>query len=158
MNRTLGLFIALINLVYPKISLYIYIKGHGPWYHIIVCNLFIFRIASKPTVVEHNPKALFSIATTPGYRGGCYSFPWIAPLTLDLYFIMLSVKHRGIKYHFFSLWYNSTWDWTLVFQAISKHSNHYANGKNSIGSLLVIWNPRTIFTNKDSYEIESETV
>ena len=32
------------------------------------------------TVVEGDPKAPFSIATTPRCRGGCYSFPWIAPL------------------------------------------------------------------------------
>ena len=34
----------------------------------------------KLTVVESDPKALFSIATTLRCRGGCYSFPWIAPL------------------------------------------------------------------------------
>ena len=27
---------------------------------------------------------------------------------------MLSVKQGGIKYHFLSLWYDSTWDWTQV--------------------------------------------
>ena len=32
------------------------------------------------TVVENNQKAPFSIATTPRCRGGCYFFPWIAPL------------------------------------------------------------------------------
>ena len=32
------------------------------------------------TVVEGDPKAPLSIATTPRCRGGCYSFPWIAPL------------------------------------------------------------------------------
>ena len=40
---------------------------------------------------------------------------------------MLSVKQRGIKYHFLSLWYDSTWDRTQVSQAIGEHSNHYAN-------------------------------
>ena len=29
---------------------------------------------------EGNPKAPFSIATKPKYRGGHYSFPWIALL------------------------------------------------------------------------------
>ena len=33
----------------------------------------------------------------------------------------------GIKYHFLSLWYNSTWNWTHVSRAIGEHSNHYAN-------------------------------
>ena len=32
------------------------------------------------TVVEGDPKVLFSIATTPRCWEGRYSFPWIAPL------------------------------------------------------------------------------
>ena len=42
---------------------------------------------------------------------------------------MLSVKQDSIKYHFLSLWYDSTWDWTKVSQAIGEHSNHYADFK-----------------------------
>ena len=38
---------------------------------------------------------------------------------------MLSVKQGGIKYHFLSLWYDSTWDWTQVSRAIGEHSNRY---------------------------------
>ena len=34
------------------------------------------------TVVKGDPKAPFSIATTPKCRGGCDPFPWIAPLYL----------------------------------------------------------------------------
>ena len=37
---------------------------------------------------------------------------------------MLSVKQEGIKYHFLSLWYESTWDWTSVSRAIGEHSTH----------------------------------
>ena len=40
---------------------------------------------------------------------------------------MLSVKQDGIKYHFFSLWYDTTWDWTSVSQTIGKQSSHWAN-------------------------------
>ena len=36
------------------------------------------------------------------------SLHWIAPLYLTLYLILLSVKQGGIKYHFLSLWYDST--------------------------------------------------
>ena len=32
------------------------------------------------TLVEGDPKAPFSIATTPRCRGGCYSYPRIAQL------------------------------------------------------------------------------
>ena len=46
-------------------------------------------------------KALFTIAAAQRCQGGCFFFPWNTPLTLDPYLIMLSVKQRGIKYHFF---------------------------------------------------------
>ena len=52
---------------------------------------------------------------------------------------MLSVKQGGIKYHFLSLWYDLTWDWTQVSRAIGEHSNRLANvrykffNKNSFG-------------------------
>ena len=36
---------------------------------------------------------------------------------------MLSVKQGSIKYHFLSLWYDATWDWTQVSRAIGEHSN-----------------------------------
>ena len=35
---------------------------------------------------------------------------------------MLSVKQGGIKYHFLSLCYDSTWDWIPVSRAIGEHS------------------------------------
>ena len=75
------------------------------------------------TIVEGNPKAPFSIATTPMCRGGRYSFPGLLYFSLDPYLMMLSLKQGGIKYHFLSLWYDSTWDWTQVSRAIGEHSN-----------------------------------
>ena len=62
-------------------------------------------------------KAPFSIATPPRRRGGCNSFPWIAPLTLYPHIIMLSFKQGIIKYLFLCLLYDSTWDWTLISRA-----------------------------------------
>ena len=62
------------------------------------------------TVVEGDPKPPFSIPTTPRYREGRFSFPVLLHLNLDPYLIMLSVKQGGIKYHFLSLWYDSTGD------------------------------------------------
>ena len=35
--------------------------------------------------------------------------------------MMLSVKQGGIKYHFFSFWYDSVLDWTQVSQVIGEH-------------------------------------
>ena len=51
--------------------------------------IYIYKLA---TIVEGNPKAPFSIATTPSCRGGRYSFPGLLYFTLDPYLIMLSVK------------------------------------------------------------------
>ena len=36
----------------------------------------------------------------------------------------------GIKYHFLSLWYDSTWDWNPVSRAIGEHSTHLAKSLN----------------------------
>ena len=35
---------------------------------------------------------------------------------------MLRVKQGGIKYHFFSFWYDTTWDWTPVSRAIGEQT------------------------------------
>ena len=64
------------------------------------CQLSLYGLkyniwVSLPTVVEGSLKASFSIILP-------YTFPWIAPLTVDPFFIMLCVKQR----QFFSLWYD----------------------------------------------------
>ena len=46
---------------------------------VCMCVCVISKLKSA-TVVEGDPKAPFSIATTPRCSGGNYSFPWIAPL------------------------------------------------------------------------------
>ena len=66
-------------------------------------------------------KAPFSIATTLRCRGGRYSFPRLLHLTLDAYLLMLSIRQGGIKYHFLSLWYESTLVWTPVSRTIGEH-------------------------------------
>ena len=38
------------------------------------------QLKKLATIVEGDPNAPFSIATTPRCRGGRYSFPWISPL------------------------------------------------------------------------------
>ena len=49
-------------------------------YMYIYLSIYIYIYIKLATVVEANPKAPFSIATTPRCRGGRYSFSWIAPL------------------------------------------------------------------------------
>ena len=43
-------------------------------------QLIVKKKVKLTTVVEGDPKAPFSIATTLKCKGGRYSFPWIAPL------------------------------------------------------------------------------
>ena len=52
------------------------------------------------TEIEGDPKAPFSIATTPSCWGGRYSIPRTAPLYPWSSPIVLSAKQGGIKYHF----------------------------------------------------------
>ena len=63
-------------------------------------HLYIVKLA---TIVEGDPKAPFSIATTLRCWGGRSPTPQSSKVfhfTLDLYLIMLSVKQGEIKYHF----------------------------------------------------------
>ena len=55
---------------------------------------------------------------------GAILFTGLLHFTLDLYLIMVSVKLGGIDYHFLSLWYDFTGNWTLVSRAIDKLSTH----------------------------------
>ena len=80
---------------------------------------------SVPHLVAGDSKAPFSIAITPRCRGGRYSIPWIAPLYP--WSVPYSAEYLA-RWHqeqfFLSLWYDLTWDWTLVSQIIGKHSTH----------------------------------
>ena len=57
---------------------------------------------------------------------------------------MLSIKQGGIKYHFLTLWYDSTWDWTQVSWAIMPMSK-----KSSLGFIYLL-NPSMISIFKQS--------
>ena len=50
---------------------------------------------------------------------------------------MLSVKQDSIKYHFLSLWYDSTWDWTQISWPIGEHSNHYTKARYIIYNIII---------------------
>ena len=103
------------------------------------------------------PEVPFSIAITLLYKGGAYSFPRIASLTLDPYLIVLSVKQRGIKYHFLSLWYDLTWDWTTISRTIDKHTNYYGNWSRGNASRVRVKVNSWIEVGKQD-EIEGETM
>ena len=59
-----------------------------------------------------------------GVGEGATSFPGLLRFALDPYLIVLSVKQGRIKYHFLSLWYDLTWDWSPVSWTIGEHSTH----------------------------------
>ena len=73
-------------------------------------------------IVEGDPRAPFSIATTLRCRLGRYSIPWIAPLYPWSLPIVLSAKKGSIKYHLLHLWYDLTWDWTPVSWTIGEYT------------------------------------
>ena len=50
----------------------------GVLVNMLNCGIVVSKLLA--TIVEGDPKAPFSIAITPRYRGRCYSFHWIAPL------------------------------------------------------------------------------
>ena len=96
---------------------------------ILVClyiYIYIYKV-NWPTVVESDPKSPFSIATILGVGNDSTPFPWLLHLPLITTFIMLSFKQGGNKYHFLTLSYNLTWNWSRISRAIGKHSNHYTN-------------------------------
>ena len=68
--------------------------------------------------------SLFNSYYNWGVGEGITPFPWLLHFTLDTYIILLSVKQGGIKYHFESLWYDATRDWTMVSQTIGENSTH----------------------------------
>ena len=71
--------------------------------------------------------SLFSSYYTEALGEGATPFAGSLHFILDTYLIiMLSIKQGSIKYHFLSLWYDSTYDWTLVSRTIGEHSNHLA--------------------------------
>ena len=72
------------------------------------------------TVAEGHPKALFSISTTLRCKEGATHFPGFLHFPLDTYPLMVNVQLGYMKYHFLSLWYDSTWDWTLVSKTIGE--------------------------------------
>ena len=85
------------------------------WPNVTFCSWGGVDEYKSANLAEGNQKAPFSIATIPRCREGATPFPGLVHFTLDPYLIMPSVKQGGIKYHILSLWYDLTWDWTLVF-------------------------------------------
>ena len=65
-------------------------------------------------LVEGDPRAPFTIASTQSVGEGVTFFHELLHFTLDPYLIMLGVKQWDIEYRFLSLWYDSTWDKTEV--------------------------------------------
>ena len=94
------------------------------WNECLFMISFLMKWSCLP-LVKGDPKAPFSTATTPRYRGGRYSFPWIAPLYPWYIPINAECEARRYQVPFFkSLWYDSAWNWILVSRTIGENSNH----------------------------------
>ena len=63
--------------------------------------IYIYIYIKSATLAEGDPRALFSLATTPGVEEGASTFSGLLYSTLDCYLMMLSFKQGGIKHHFF---------------------------------------------------------
>ena len=70
MSLTLAPFQRIANNIQNRMLLYIDNGKHT----------VLTEITKLATIVEGEPKATFSIPTTPRCKGGRYSIPWIAPL------------------------------------------------------------------------------
>ena len=95
--------------------------------HLRIADILIRNSSSNLAIlVEADPKAPFSIATTSQCREGRYSIPRIAPLYLwsSPYSTESQVLSKAASSTIFWVWYDSTWDWTPVSQTISEHSTH----------------------------------
>ena len=122
-----------------KFLLYFYLFYKWKAFVVILVNCWFIIVEGfkstnkkvKSKVSDHSwgwPKgSLFDSFLHQCVGEGATPFPGLLYFTLDSYLIMLSVKQGGIKYHFLSLWYDSTWDRTQVSRAIGEHSNRQAN-------------------------------
>ena len=79
---------------------------HNLWY------VYVYKVKLE-TIVKGNPKLPFSVATTPSYKGGCYSFPWISlPLIRTLWRWVLSKEVSS----------NIFWVFGMTWPGIESHS------------------------------------
>ena len=113
------------------------------------------------TLSEDDPKAPFSIATTPRCRGGFYSIPWIAPLYLWSLPYNAECQARQHQEPFFesSVWLNlgknpglqnhgrtlySLGQWPSLNQLIGLVGRVFANGQRDLGSIPGRIIPKTL--------------
>ena len=68
------------------------------------------KLIMAPGILRVTRRLPFRLLLHQGVGEGATPFPGLLHFTLDPYLIMLSVKQGGIKYHFLSLWYDSSCD------------------------------------------------
>ena len=90
-------------------SFFSYFHSIFPFYICLFSSFLCFSfsyIKKLATIVEGDQLLHWGVG-----QGATQFHGWLH-FTLYPYLIMLSVKPEGIKYHFLSLWYDSTWDWS----------------------------------------------
>ena len=126
-----------VRFTYPYLAMVQYVihytteATHVCWVRIRVenKNYYIFFDAYEDITLFTNlaawagydTRSIFKLSST---GEGATPFSGLLHFTLDTYFILLSVKQEGIKYHFKSIWYDTTWDWTYVSWTIGEYSAH----------------------------------
>ena len=101
------------SLLLPSVRVYLTIDMDGKWLLDSfstspprVTKLLLMMICDRKLGIP------FQYLLHRGVGEDATPFAWLLHFTLETYLIMLSVKQRGIKNHFLSLWYDSSWDWT----------------------------------------------
>ena len=94
------------------------LQGQYIYIYIYIYIYYIYNLVKLATLVEGDPKAPFSIATTPMCWGVRYSVPWIAPLYPWSLPYNAGCKARQHQVSFLSLWYDLNWDWISVSRTI----------------------------------------
>ena len=108
--------------IYIHIYIYIYIYIYILCVHMFICRYMYFYVCvcffclyvswwQYSRVTWRLP---FQWVQHRGVGESATPFPGLLHFTLDMHLILLSVKQGCIKYHFKSLWYDTTWDWTQV--------------------------------------------
>ena len=97
-----------LNFYFSQNALYENIK---PFTSLHFCLTYIC-ISNK--VSDRSRRLPFRLLLHQDVREDTTPLPALSHFTLDQILIMMRVNQGGIKYHFLSLWYYSSWDWIQV--------------------------------------------
>ena len=107
---------------------YTHTHTHIYIYKYIYIYIYIYVCVSE--LASHDQKGLEGLLFNSYYTevlGSALLFPWVVPPIIDQYLMMLNIKQRGIKYHF--------WVFVMTRPAIEPRSLGHVDSKIKTGSL-----------------------